>query len=124
MSTSAVPKRKPVYDPGRQWGLKPEPAQGPGSTYVLSGHVVSGSSSDSRSLFITEDIGREGQAKAQSKMRRKEEDRELKRLLEKDKEGMTAVIKAREFGSEPDGGSVEGKGTGRKTGSESHRLIA
>src|ERR1700722_2533700 len=119
MSTTAAPKRKPAYDPARQWGLKPEQSEGARATYVFSGHVVNSSGSDSRSLFITENIGREGQAKAQTRMRMKDDDRELQRLLERDKEGMRAVIKAREAGL---GGELGGNGkgqskeTGRKAG--------
>jgi minichromosome maintenance protein 10 len=40
-------------------------------------------------------MGREGQAKAKRKFGR-DADRELKALLEKDKEGMRAVVRARE----------------------------
>jgi minichromosome maintenance protein 10 len=114
-TTPTVPKRKLAYDPARQWGLKPEPAEGTKSTYVFSGHVVGGPGSDSRSLFLTENIGREGQAKAQSKIKRVDEDRELQRLLERDKEGMRAVVKAREAVMEMECGSAghEG-GKGRK----------
>jgi minichromosome maintenance protein 10 len=110
-TTTATRGRKAAYDPQRQWGLKPEPAQGTGSTYVLSGHIISSSGSDSRSLFVAENIGREGQAKAQSKIKRADEDRELKRLLERDKEGMMAVIKAREVAVEME--EVKGKGKER-----------
>ena len=87
-------KKKPVYDPGRQWGLKPEDSSS-GSTYVFSGHVISGSSSDSRSIYVGETIGREAQAKA-SRISAKDADRTLKALLEKDKEGTRALIKARQ----------------------------
>lgn len=91
MSTSAQ-KRKADYDPSRQWGLKPE--TGPNdSTYVVSGHVVGGSTG---SLFVSERLGREAQAKAQRRLE-KNTDRELKALLDRDKEGMKAVTKAREF---------------------------
>jgi minichromosome maintenance protein 10 len=97
MSTSSAPKRKQAYDPARQWGLKPEPDAG-GSTYVISGHIVNGSGADPRSLYETENMGREGQAKAKRKLSGKDADRALKGLLERDKEGMKAVIKAREVG--------------------------
>lgn len=82
MSTSAVSKRKHAYDPACQWGLRAEQNEGTRSTYVLSGHVVNSSAFDTHSLFITENIGREGQAKAQSRMRMKDEDRKLQRLLD------------------------------------------
>jgi minichromosome maintenance protein 10 len=96
MSTS-FPKRKPAYDPARRWGLKPEPDAG-GSTYVVSGHIVNGSSMDLRLIYAAENLGREGQAKAKRKLSGKDCDRALKGLLERDGEGMKAVIKAREVG--------------------------
>jgi minichromosome maintenance protein 10 len=97
MSSSSVAKRKPAYDPARQWGLKPEPDAG-GSTYVVSGHIVNGSGADPRSIYTTENLGREGQAKAKRKLSGKDADKALKGLLERDKEGMKAVVKAREAG--------------------------
>lgn len=87
-------KKKPAYDPARQWGLKPEDSSS-GSTYVFSGHVISGSAGDSRSMYVGETIGREAQAKA-SRISAKDADRTLKALLEKDKEGTRALIKARQ----------------------------
>ena len=92
MSTSAAQKPKADYDPSRQWGLKPE-TRSNDSTYIISGHVVGGSTG---SLFISERLGREAQAKAQRRLE-KNADRELKSLLDRDKEGMKAVTKAREF---------------------------
>lgn len=97
MSTSSTPKKQPVYDPARQWGLKPEPDAG-SSTYVVSGHIVNGSGTDSRSIYATENLGREGQARAKRKLSGKDGDIALKRLLKRDKEGMKAVITAREAG--------------------------
>ncbi|KIM41854.1 hypothetical protein M413DRAFT_71601 [Hebeloma cylindrosporum] len=96
MTTSSTHKRKSAYDPMRQWGLKPEDNSSNGATYVLSGHIVTGSSSDPRSVHLPESMGREGQAKAKRKLAGKEADRALKELLERDKEGMKAVMKARE----------------------------
>lgn len=100
MSASSAPKRKPTYDPARQWGLKPEDSSlsNSGATYVVSGHVVSGSGADPRALFVAESMGREGQAKAKRKL--KDSDRALKSLLDKDKQGMRAVVMAREVGLE------------------------
>lgn len=99
MSSSSAPKRKPEYDPVRQWGLKPaDDSGGSGATYIVSGHVVNGSKLDSRSLYAAEGIGREGQAKAK-RISGKDADRALKNLLERDKEGMKAVMKAREVGA-------------------------
>ena len=97
-STSAPHKRKPAYDPTRQWGLKPAEPENGKTTYVVSGHVVNGpgSASDPNSLYIGETIGREGQAKARRKLTSKDADLALKTLLERDKEGMQAVVKARE----------------------------
>lgn len=93
-------KKKPVYDPARQWGLKPEDSSS-GSTYVFSGHVISGSAGDSRSMYVGETIGREAQAKA-SRISAKDADRTLKALLEKDKEGTRALVKARKASSRKD----------------------
>ena len=96
MSSSA--KRKSKYDPSRQWGLKPEGSTSSGgSTYVVGGHVVSGSSADPRAMFIGESVGREAQAKAARKLAAKDGDKVLQRLLSRDKEGARALASAREF---------------------------
>lgn len=100
MTTSSSKKRKVDYDPQRQWGLQPSEASGSrggNATYVVSGHVVSGSNRDVSSMFVAENMGREGQARAKRKLLQ-DADRELKGLLERDKEGMRAVAKAREIG--------------------------
>lgn len=97
MSVSAVSKRKPAYDPARQWGLAPVASSSSSvttfsaPTYVVSGHVVSSNS---------DNIGREGQAKAQRKLLAHEADQTLKKLLRNDKEGMKAVLVARKAGLE------------------------
>ncbi|KAA1474170.1 hypothetical protein DENSPDRAFT_803680 [Dentipellis sp. KUC8613] len=100
MSNTAASKKKAAYDPRRQWGLKPEgdaiQTDSGGATYVVSGNVVSGSSA-ARGMFIGENMGREAQARAQRKANGVDTDRALKRLLERDKEGMRAVEKAREY---------------------------
>ncbi|KAG2130375.1 hypothetical protein DEU56DRAFT_860462 [Suillus clintonianus] len=101
MTTSSTKKRKADYDPQRQWGLQPSEASGSrggNTTYVVSGHVVSGSNQDVSSMFVAENMGREGQARAKRKLVQ-DADRELKGLLERDKEGMRAVAKAREIGT-------------------------
>ncbi|KAG1816707.1 uncharacterized protein BJ212DRAFT_1446818 [Suillus subaureus] len=101
MTTSSSKKRKADYDPQRQWGLQPSEASGSrggNATYVVSGHVVSGSNRDVSSMFVAENMGREGQARAKRKLIQ-DADHELKRLLERDKEGMRAVAKAREIGT-------------------------
>jgi len=116
MTTSSAHKRKSAYDPMRQWGLKPEEStSGNSATYVLSGHIVSGASSDLRSVHLAESMGREGQAKAKRKLAAKEADRALKELLQRDKEGMKAVMKAREKRAGNDKGNDKGtiKGASR-----------
>jgi len=126
MSMSSAPTRKPAYDPVKQWGLKPEPSVGGGTggsaTYVVSGHVVGGPAGNSRSLYVAETMGREGQAKAKRKFGQ-DADRELKALLERDKEGMRAVVRAREVGKmldEKSGKRVKkrDKGKGKDKGRE------
>ncbi|KAK0475086.1 hypothetical protein IW261DRAFT_1646941 [Armillaria novae-zelandiae] len=107
MSNTTIKKRKLAYDPARQWGLKPADAEG-SATYVVSGHVVKGSGPSS--LEIAENIGREGQAKAQ-RLRAKDADKALKDLLDRDKEGMKAVVAAREFAQK---GDKKGREDGRK----------
>ena len=100
-TSSSTYKRKTAYDPQRQWGLIPEDGSiGDGATYVVSGHVVSGTSSDPRTTYLTETIGRDGQAKAKRRLGGGQDaaDRALKALLERDKEGMKAVMSAREAG--------------------------
>ena len=77
MSVSA--KKKPAYDPARQWGLKPETSASSSSTYVVSGHVVSGSGADLETLYIGENVGREAQAKAARKLAA-DSDKALQRL--------------------------------------------
>ncbi|KAJ6554521.1 hypothetical protein B0H19DRAFT_1029700 [Mycena capillaripes] len=91
-------KRKPEYDPRRKWGLQPRD-ESSGSTYVVSGHIISGGAGDVRdSMFIAESMGREGQAKASRKFAAREDARVLKALQERDSDGMKAVMKAREVG--------------------------
>ncbi|KAI0321313.1 hypothetical protein OF83DRAFT_1081034 [Amylostereum chailletii] len=97
MSTSAPKRKKPAYDPLRKWGLVPESKSSTlsgdagGATYVVSGHVVN----DTRALYVGENIGREAQARAQRAGVK--QDDALKVLLARDKEGMRAVEKAREY---------------------------
>ncbi|KAI0052401.1 hypothetical protein FA95DRAFT_1601776 [Auriscalpium vulgare] len=125
--STAAPKRKPAYDPQRKWGLvpenKPQLSADGGSTYVVAGHVVSGSTS--KSLFTSENIGREAQARAQRKKGAKDADRAVQKLLERDREGMRAVEKAREYALEmrmkargKEGTAKKGKGKAQ-TGSDS-----
>ncbi|OSD07685.1 hypothetical protein PYCCODRAFT_1401648 [Trametes coccinea BRFM310] len=91
---SMVPKKKPAYDPSRQWGLKPE-REAEGATYVVQGHVVSGS--DSRSLYVAESVGRDAQAKAARKLSAVDQEKALQKLLARDREGTKALMTARQF---------------------------
>lgn len=122
MSREATHKRKHDYDPLTKWGLKPEERSNTGATYMVSGHVVPGTSNDPRTLYVTESIGREGQAKARRKLAGKDADKALMTLLERDKEGMVAVMKAREVaatqkmkGKEEKGKGQEKEDKGKKT---------
>ena len=105
MTTTTTRKRKPEYDPARQWGLQPEPAAG-SSVYIVSGHVVGGVAGD---MFTAEKLGREAQEKAKRRLGQ-DADKELKTLLDRDKEGMRAVTKAREVAAKMLKASEGGKG--------------
>ncbi|TBU51989.1 hypothetical protein BD310DRAFT_862590 [Dichomitus squalens] len=94
MGSSAKSSKKVAYDPAKQWGLKPE-SHTPGATYVVSGHIVSGS--DSGSMYIGENMGRDAQAKAVRKVAAADTDKALEKLLARDKEGTRALSAAREF---------------------------
>ena len=108
MGTSAKASKKNAYDPARQWGLKPE-SEAPGATYVVSGHVVS--SSDMRSMYSAENMGREAQAKAVRKVAAADADKVLEKLLARDKEGTKALSAARAFSKRrADEVKQEGKG--------------
>ncbi|KAI0674033.1 hypothetical protein C8Q78DRAFT_1067200 [Trametes maxima] len=91
---SSQAKKKQAYDPARQWGLKPE-HEAAGATYVVHGHLVSGS--DSRSLYVGETVGRDAQAKAARKLSAVDSEKMLQQLLKRDKEGTKALASAREF---------------------------
>jgi minichromosome maintenance protein 10 len=126
-TTTTTAKRKPAFDPSKQWGLKPadgstglRDADG-GATYIISGHVVSGSARSS--LFLSEEIGREGQAKAARRAKGKQEEKALSQLMKRDGEGMKAVVRAREVGLKVLGkGGKEGemgtKGKGKEKADE------
>jgi minichromosome maintenance protein 10 len=117
MTNKPTAKRKTDYDPARQWGLKPD-LKSDGSTYIVSGHIVG--ASDSKSLFATENMGREGQAKAKRKLDNAEADKLLKQLAARDREGMEAVMKAREVmkGQKEVKAKEEGKGKGKTKATE------
>ncbi|KAK7446991.1 hypothetical protein VKT23_014204 [Stygiomarasmius scandens] len=101
LSTTAIHNKRKFgssskdYDPKRQWGLAPENNYEAGTTYVVSGHVVKGDNSLT-SQEVMENYGRESQAKAQRMEKKREEEKALKALLQRDKEGMEAVIRARQ----------------------------
>lgn len=115
MSTAAK-RKKPAYDPKRQWGLKPDEDHVAGTaTYVVAGHVVSGSN-DAKSLFISEAMGRDAQAKASRKLSTKDADRALQELLKKDREGTKALVSARKFGKRMANNSEKIKGEHGKKG--------
>lgn len=90
MSTTAA-KTRPAYDPRRQWGLKPEGPAGVArgtdgeATYVLGGFVAS-SARDAPGL-VGESMGREGQARARRRGK-KREDEALTALLNKSNRAM------------------------------------
>jgi minichromosome maintenance protein 10 len=119
-TTAKSMKHKPAYDPARQWGLKPnapEGTDGGGSTYVVSGHIVNSSSV----LSVSETMGREGQARAARKV---DTDRALMALLERDKDGMKAVVKAREFGSSGNSTKKSGANRGASSSKEKEKISA
>ncbi|KAJ7271054.1 hypothetical protein C8J57DRAFT_1449997 [Mycena rebaudengoi] len=108
----------PAYDPARQWGLKPVGGDAGGdTTYVVSGHIIRSGADPRDSMHIAENMGREGQAKARRKMLSRDTDRALKALFDRDRDGMQAVVKAREAGhaqkAEKREGSSKGKGKGK-----------
>lgn len=70
---------------------------------------------------MAENIGRDGQAKAKRKLEAKDADKALKALLERDKEGMQAVVRAREAGMFKDGRDV--KKNGKEKDSASHGTL-
>nr|GAT45932.1 predicted protein [Mycena chlorophos] len=86
LGTSAkAPKRKnnSDYDPRRKWGLAPLDAD-KGPTYVMGGHVVlsGGGGVDAKeSMRATENMGREGQAKASRQMAARDDEKRLLRAL-------------------------------------------
>jgi minichromosome maintenance protein 10 len=76
-------------------------------------------------MYMTENIGRDGQAKAKRKLEAKDADKALKALLERDKEGMQTVIKAREAGALKEGKDVKqsGKGKDRKDNTSQRTIL-
>ncbi|KAM6490657.1 hypothetical protein JOM56_014000 [Amanita muscaria] len=101
MSSSAAVrkgrKRAEEFNPEKQWGLVPNGSSNGGATYVLSGHIIS--SSQSSDIFVGEKMGREAQARAQRKAAGQEVEKTLKQLMERDKDGMRSVFRAREVGN-------------------------
>lgn len=125
MSTTAV-KRKADYDPMSKYGLLPDPSKpsmtdGGDATYVVSGHVVSGGKATS-GMFLGENVGREAQSKAQRQAKDRATEKSLRKLMERDREGMAAVNKAREVAKklrEERGEGKEGKAGKKGEKSES-----
>ncbi|KAJ3913601.1 hypothetical protein F5877DRAFT_52032 [Lentinula edodes] len=122
MTNSAVVKSRfnsssSDYDPVRKTGLLPRggaatqskhkfggsTSYAPEATYVLSGHVINNSNTVD-TAHVSEQMGREGQARAQRAEMRKQEDELLKKLLKKERaqgldggaSHMRSVLKARE----------------------------
>ncbi|KAL0067149.1 hypothetical protein AAF712_005719 [Marasmius tenuissimus] len=97
-SGPAKPKVKNEYDPRRQWGLQPAARNtqfgGTDATYVFSGHVARGSSSSDP--FFSDTFGRDAQTRTQKKMEGRESEKVLKKLMERDREGVKGILKARE----------------------------
>lgn len=89
-------RQRSDYDPARQWGLKPDVSASTGATYILSGHVVNDGDS-SNSMYVSERLGREAQAKAARHVSSRDTERTLETLLKRDKEGMRAVNAARDY---------------------------
>ncbi|KAJ7353201.1 hypothetical protein DFH08DRAFT_956279 [Mycena albidolilacea] len=76
-----------------KWGLKPL-EESSGATYLVSGHIIHAGRVDPwDSLFVSENISREGQAKAARKLAAREDAQILKVLQD-----MKAVMKVREVG--------------------------
>ncbi|KAJ3808364.1 hypothetical protein F5876DRAFT_46150 [Lentinula aff. lateritia] len=123
MTNSAVVKSRfnsssSDYDPVRKTGLLPRggaatqskhkfggpTSYAPEATYVLSGHVINNSNTVD-TTHVSEQMGREGQARAQRAEIRRQEDELLKTLLKKERaqglDGgrghMRSVLKAREL---------------------------
>ncbi|KIY44898.1 hypothetical protein FISHEDRAFT_67293 [Fistulina hepatica ATCC 64428] len=119
MGRTAAVKRKPAYDPARQWGLQPrdEPT---GATYVVSGHVVGGMNT----LHVQEKVGREAQARAQRKASSREAEKALQALLAKDKEGTKAVMAAQRAIDTMHAKAVSARSKGEKTQQMSGKLAA
>lgn len=115
LSRTAEKTKKTDYDPRKKWGLAPQEQSSlaGGSTYVVSGHVVAPSQ-----MHVSETVGRDAQARAQRKG--KDADKELKSLLDRDKDGMKAVIKARAVGKQliQEKADMDGKGKKKKKGGE------
>ncbi|KIJ47326.1 hypothetical protein M422DRAFT_45867 [Sphaerobolus stellatus SS14] len=126
MSTSNK-ARKPAFDPDRKWGLLPDESKvgggsgsGEGTTYVISGHVIS----SSRPEYVEEKIGR-GRAE-RLKRRREEEETEkmLNTVLGRDGDGVNpnsaagAVRKAREVMKMLKGEKADKKGSSSDSAKE------
>ncbi|KAF9268986.1 hypothetical protein L218DRAFT_412793 [Marasmius fiardii PR-910] len=88
-------KKKSDYDPRRQWGLQPTSQLGDAdATYVFSGHIARGTSTGDP--FFADTFGRDGQTRAQKKMAKRESEKALQKLMERDTDGMRGILKARQ----------------------------
>lgn len=106
-SFSQQQRQRKEYDPKRQWGLQPE-QESYGSTYVVSGHIINGDGDNgSSSLYLAENMGREGQAKAARASAKRQEDKMLKTLLSRDRDGTRALIEARNYASKEKKGAAK-----------------
>ncbi|KAL0579267.1 hypothetical protein V5O48_002721 [Marasmius crinis-equi] len=112
----AKPKAKSEYDPRRQWGLQPATRNGQfgdsDATYVFSGHIARGSSSSDP--FFSDTHGRDAQTRAQKKQASRESEKVLKKLMERDRDGVQGIIKARQALGVGVGDGKGKKGEGRK----------
>lgn len=121
---SGPPRRKAEFDPSKKWGLKPadgstgRDTEG-GATYVVQGHVVSGSG-----MFVAESMGREGQAKAARRAAGKETEKALLKIVGRDREGMRAVVRAREVGLGKEKEKAGAKGKEKEVEHENEEGVA
>jgi len=103
--TTTAKARKNNFDPDRKWGLLPDESKGnrndragEGSTYVISGHIVS----SSRPEYVEEKIGRERAERTKRRREEQENEKLLNSLLGREGGGgdrnaaAGAVRKARE----------------------------
>ncbi|KAF8583408.1 hypothetical protein K439DRAFT_1412151 [Ramaria rubella] len=120
--TTTAHIRKPAFDPERKWGLLPADGGSrsgaeSASTYVIPGHVISGSGPE----YVGEKIGRGREEKAKRRREEKETDAMLNRLLGRDGGGAGdrnaaagAVRRAREVMKSLKGEKTRAKDKGKE----------